>query len=192
MGIKHVDFLYLYKNILVNRELINLDFFNKSILNCVIENVKVRPLFLDKLCDFNAPKIYCSYHLGSYRLMLFYMFKKYFDKLAIVLDDNSYNKVPKLEKIASDAGLNKITFINSEKSDSIFKIIRFINQGGSLFFFIVYNGHIGVFVKYDISAIPRLDNTGCPNRLIVNIDFSLNRKLLIPLFPSIKKNKLPP
>ena len=191
MGIKHVDFLYLYKNILVNRELINLDFFNKSILNCVIENVKVRPLFLDKLCDFNAPKIYCSYHLGSYRLMLFYMFKKYFDKLAIVLDDNSYNKVPKLEKIASDAGLNKITFINSEKSDSIFKIIRFINQGGSLFFFIDGNNGINNlrFKEKSMLTINLLGHPVLSRRGIAEISYLTNTPIC-PLYTI--KNKFNP
>lgn len=109
--------------------------------------------------DINTPRIYCTFHLASYRMPLFKILEKGID-LAIVLASNTLKQQHESltlvhEELRKKHGLtNTFTFIDAESPTGAIQMVRTLKEGKSLFFYIDGNTGVGGIKRNDDKMLP--------------------------------------
>lgn len=136
-----------------------LGFFNQLIYYKTLTWLQTRhlPTILDQvhdsgdlgfLEDVKKPRIYCTFHLGSYRMIPISLLKNNVD-LAIVLAKDTLAEQSRSiskahEELKKKLGLsNTLEFINAEDSSGVINMIKAIKNGKSLLFYIDGNTGVG-------------------------------------------------
>lgn len=110
------------------------------------------------LSSIDKPRIYCTFHIGSYRMSLFKILEKGID-LAIVLASNTLKQQHESLTIAHEelkrkTGLtNTLSFIDAESAAGAIQMVRALKEGKSLFFYIDGNTGVGGIKRNDDKMI---------------------------------------
>ncbi len=98
-------------------------------------------------------RIYCSYHLGSYRLIVGYLLSKGIDVALLVTDDVIQKQTERIydfhRDIKSKEDFGSLKFFNAESFEGITEAIEFFQDGGSLLIYIDGNSGIGGMGRND-------------------------------------------
>lgn len=109
--------------------------------------------FWDQQITAQQNRIYCSYHLGSYRLIVGYLLSKGIDVALLVTDDVIQKQMQLMTDVYRDMNckddFGKLIFLNAESFDGINEAINFYEQGGSLLIYIDGNSGIGGMNRND-------------------------------------------
>ncbi|GLX86243.1 hypothetical protein tloyanaT_24960 [Thalassotalea loyana] len=137
-----------------------------------------------------ANRIYCSYHLGSYRLIVGYLLSKGVDVALLVTDDVMQQQIERIydfhQEICTKEPFGKLTFFNAESFNGISDAVDFYQAGGSLLIYIDGNSGIGGMGRND----NRLLTVDFLNRQIKarkGVAF-LSRVLMADIFPVFVRN----
>lgn len=112
-----------------------------------IEDVRVSGSFLAPLVEKDSPKVFCGYHLGSFRAIIGYLAYLGFDFSLVVNKDVYQNQAKEIQQTVS--GLNtkagkssKLNIICADDLDAAYQMVRAMRNGHSL---VVYaDGNTGV------------------------------------------------
>ncbi|RTY89354.1 hypothetical protein [Flavobacterium sp. GT3R68] len=123
-------------------------------------------LYNDSEKTVGSPKIYITCHLGFCKASISLLILKGVDKIALVVDQNTYIKQSAAiqamhDKFKALKGIDyNIKIINVEKSGSVLEMIQLIKEGYSLFAYMDGNsGYKGVYNKERTIEIPFLNST---------------------------------
>ena len=111
--------------------------------------------FLHNIAD---PKIYCTFHLGSYRMALFKLLEQGIDIAIIVATDTLKKQQESLFKAHQEMkqkyGLNNtLSYIEAESSTGVIQMVRVLKEGKSLFFYIDGNTGVGGNKRNDSKVV---------------------------------------
>jgi KDO2-lipid IV(A) lauroyltransferase len=161
-----------------------------------IENKKLRSemLLVDKDWDLlvtpKQQRIYCSFHLGSYRLIVGYLLSKGINVGLLVTDDVIQKQIKRIydfhQDIQSKEDFGNLEFFNAESFKGISEAVDFFQHGGSLLIYIDGNSGIGGMGRND----DRLLTVPFVNRNIKarkGVAF-LSRALMTDIYPVYVRN----
>ncbi len=146
-----INYLDFFKKVMIYQRMSSLD-FNLEYLELLLgkENIKIKGE--DLLAAIDKPRIYCCFHMGSYRLPVAFLSRLTNSKGAIIIDNNvivnqSKNGFKIIKELSEREGFK---IINAESLNGTIEMVRFLRKGGSLFFYI--DGNTGVGGMKNISS----------------------------------------
>ena len=138
--------------------------------------------------DENNPKIFCSFHLGSYTILPI-LLAKY--KIALIVNKKTLStKGKKFKTVAKLNNIEEFDIIDAEESSSIINIIKKVKQGFSLFFYLDGNTGVGGFERNDekLEKINFLGKELLSRKGVAFLAYKLNLTI-IPIYTYRKNNK---
>lgn len=127
----------------------------------IIENVKntVASGSLEFMDNISTARIYCTFHMGSYRMALYKLLEQGIDLAFVIAQDTLREQqesiVNAYEEIKRVYGLNNtLTFIEAENPAGVIQMVRALKEGKSLFFYIDGNTGVGGYKRNDDKVIP--------------------------------------
>lgn len=174
--VNNIDYLDFYRTLLINRDMGWSEAFNSDFLKYLLKNISVKQSDNDMNYElFNRPKIFTTYHFGSYRLLVYYLVKNISNnKLALIIDSNSFKVAPKVCQLINELFGKELKCIDAEKNGSIFEMINFVKKGGSLMFFIDGNTGIGKIKPDNMIKTYLMNNSFFARRGIAEISYITN------------------
>lgn len=127
-----------------------------------------------------TPKIFCSFHLGSYTIIPLILLKNF--KLALVVNQKTLKTKGNIYKeIVGKSNLSDFEIIDAENENSMIHMIRKLKQGFSLMFYIDGNTGAGGFERKDnkLVKISFLNNQILARKGVAYLAF----KLKLPIVP---------
>jgi KDO2-lipid IV(A) lauroyltransferase len=108
--------------------------------------------------NFKQQKIYCGFHLGSYRLIVGYLLSQGVDLALLVTNDVIEQQVENIMTLRDSYAESCPTFgtlkiINAESFQGINDAIEFYQQGGSLLIYIDGNSGVGGMNRHDSNLL---------------------------------------
>ncbi len=137
-----------------DRETVFLDYMCEKTLAALdqqvlerIEDVRISGSFLAPLVEKESPKIFCGYHLGSFRAIIGYLAYLGFDFSVVVNKDVYQNQAKEIQQTVSSLNAkagksSQLNIICADDLDAAYQMVRAVRNGHSL---IVYaDGNTGV------------------------------------------------
>jgi len=130
--------------------------------------------------DDHQPRIFCSFHLGSYTIIPQILLDKF--KVALVINEKTLQSKGKIyDRLIQSRSVNDYAIINAEDKNAVLAIIKKVRQGFSLMFYIDGNTGVGGFERKDdkLVSINFLSNQILSRKGIAFLSYKLN----IPIIP---------
>ena len=143
---------------------------------------------ITEIPDENQPKIFCSFHLGSYTILPI-LLAKY--KIALIVNKKTlFTKGSKFIEVAKTNNIKEFDIIDAEESSSLINIIKKVKQGFSLFFYLDGNTGVGGFDRND-DKLEKIDFLGkklLSRKGVAFLAYKLNLTI-VPLYTYRENNQ---